>query len=110
MTTQHTEVEEIVDYIENAMGCDVDEGDYQHLKKIVTKAKEDARKEKQLDFAIQQLTGWAECKYGTGNIEDLVISMGLTLEEWELLEQRSEVDWLHEETKSDILKSLTKHT
>lgn len=71
---------------------------------------QDFIEEKQLDFAIQQLTGWAECKYGTGNIEDLIISMGLTLEEWQTLEQRGEVEWLKEETKSDILKALTKHT
>ena len=70
-------------------------------------AREEEREEKHLEFAIQQLTGWAECKYGTGNIEDLLISMGLTLEEWNMLEKRNEVEWLNDNTKVDIRKALT---
>lgn len=68
---------------------------------------EEVVEEKQLEFALQQLTGWCECRYGTGNITDLVTSMGLTLHEWKLLEKRREVDWVQDDTKKEILEALT---
>lgn len=56
----------------------------------------------QLDFAKQQLTGYTIGK--SNNADDLVSSMGLTLEEWQQI--KTECQWLDDSTVRDIDDAL----
>ena len=52
--------------------------------------------------AEQQFTGWSIARNGTGNIEDLIISMGLEKKEWEYLKRNQMVNSLSKEQRKEV--------
>ena len=55
-----------------------------------------------IENAEQQFTGWTLARNGTGNIEELIISMGLERYEWEYLKRNQMVNCLTKEQRKEI--------
>ena len=55
-----------------------------------------------IENAEQQLTGWAIAINGTGNIEELIISMGLKKYEWNYLKRKQMVNCLTNGQRKEI--------
>ncbi len=55
-----------------------------------------------INDAEQQFTGWALAMNGTGNIEEVIISMGLKKYEWEYLKRNQMVNCLTKEQRKEI--------
>ena len=69
----------------------------------VIKMSEDTQDKKSLEMAEQQFTGFNIGKT-SGDIEELVSSMGLTFEEWEIIKS-GELSCLIDELDSEIVDS-----
>jgi len=55
-----------------------------------------------IENAEQQFTGWALAMNGTGNVEELVSSMGLEKHEWEYLKRNQMVNCLNKKQRKEI--------
>ena len=55
-----------------------------------------------IENAEQQITGWTIAINGTGQIEDLVVSMGLEEYEWNYLKRNQMVNCLTREQRKEI--------
>ncbi len=62
-------------------------------------------KQSQLDMAEQQLFGWNAAEQGE-RLESLVDGMGLTLEEWDKLEENNSVNFLSYSQRNEIINHL----